>query len=92
MIKKKVSETLANEVLEAIREVVGPGHAPLHEPSFNGNEREYLQECLDSTYVSSVGKFVDKFEKELANFTGAQHVVSVVNGTSALQIALQFIL
>lgn len=89
MIKKKVSETLANEVLEAIREVVGPGHAPLHEPSFNGNEREYLQECLDSTYVSSVGKFVDKFEKELANFTGAQHVVSVVNGTSALQIALQ---
>ncbi|MBS4052053.1 MAG: LegC family aminotransferase [Methylomonas sp.] len=61
----------------------------LHEPSFNGNEWLYLKECLDSTFVSSVGKFVDRFELELAEFTGAKHAVAVVNGTAALHIALK---
>lgn len=61
----------------------------LHEPLFNGNEREYLTECIDSSYVSSVGKFVDRFERELADFTGAGRAVAVVNGTAALQVALQ---
>ena len=85
----KVSNNLPTEVLKAIREVVGPGQVPLHEPSFGGNEASYLMECLDSTFVSSVGKFVDQFENELANFTGAKFAVSVVNGTAALQIALK---
>ena len=68
----------------------GPkGQTVLHEPLFNGNEREYLTECIDSSYVSSVGKFVDRFERELANFTGARRAVAVVNGTAALQVALQ---
>jgi aminotransferase in exopolysaccharide biosynthesis len=61
----------------------------LHEPSFKGNEWLYLKECLDSTYVSSVGKFVDQFEDELSKYTGAKHAILVVNGTAALQIALK---
>jgi aminotransferase in exopolysaccharide biosynthesis len=60
----------------------------LHAPQFGGNEWAYLKECLDSTFVSSVGKFVDRFEAELADFTGAARAVAVVNGTAALQIAL----
>lgn len=61
----------------------------LHEPSFTGNEWRYLKECLDSTFVSSVGKFVDRFELDLASFTGAKYAVAVVNGTAALHIALK---
>jgi perosamine synthetase len=80
---------LANQVITAIRAVVGPGPVALHEPSFNGNEWLYLKECLDSTFVSSVGKFVDRFEVDLANYTGAKHAVAVVNGTAALHIALK---
>jgi len=80
---------LADQVITAIRAVVGTGPAVLHEPSFNGNEWLYLKECLDSTFVSSVGKFVDRFELDLANFTGAKHAVAVVNGTAALHIALK---
>ena len=52
------------------------------------NESKYVQECIDSTFVSSVGKFVDRFEKELSAYTGAKHSIAVVNGTAALQIAL----
>jgi perosamine synthetase len=80
---------VTNQVVTAIRSVVGSGPVALHEPSFNGNEYLYLKECLDSTFVSSVGKFVDRFEVDLAKFTGAKHVVAVVNGTAALHIALK---
>ena len=82
-------KSLSEQVLEAIVEVVGSGPVSLHEPTFDGNEWIYLKECLDSTYVSSAGKFVDKFEADLANFTGAKYAVSVVNGTAALHIALK---
>lgn len=81
--------TLAEQVINAVRAVVGPASAVLHEPSFAGNEWLYLKECLDSTFVSSVGKFVDRFEIDLATFTGAKHAVAVVNGTAALHIALK---
>ena len=84
-----ISKTLGENITAAIESVVGPGPVALHEPSFDGNESLYLQECLDSTYVSSIGKFVDKFEVELANFTGAKYAVSLVNGTAALHIALK---
>ncbi len=80
---------LAEQVVTAIRSVVGPGPVMLHEPSFKGNEWLYLKECLDSTFVSSVGEFVDRFELDLASFTGAKHAVAVVNGTAALHIALK---
>ena len=82
------SFSLASQVVDAIQSVVGSS-AVLHEPRFNGNEWKYLKECLDSTFVSSVGKFVDRFESDLAAYVDAKHVVAVVNGTSALHVALQ---
>ena len=61
---------------------------PLHEPKFIGNEKKYLNECVDSTFVSSIGKFVDKFEEKIAEYTGAKYAVATNNGTSALHVAL----
>lgn len=61
---------------------------PLHEPRFGGNEKAYLNECIDSTFVSSVGKFVDRFETEFARSVGAKYAVATVNGTAALHISL----
>jgi dTDP-4-amino-4,6-dideoxygalactose transaminase len=60
----------------------------LHEPEFDGNELDYVKECIDSNFVSSVGKFVDKFERDLETYTGAKHAIAVSNGTSALHISL----
>jgi perosamine synthetase len=61
---------------------------PLHEPRFAGNEKKYLNECIDSTFVSSVGKFVDEFEEKIASYTGAKYAIATSNGTSALHISL----
>lgn len=83
-----MSPTLTQSVLAAISKAVGPGPAGLHEPRFPGNELAYLKECLDTTFVSSVGKFVDRFEKDLAEFTGARNAIAVVNGTQALHVGL----
>jgi perosamine synthetase len=80
---------LAQRVLRGIRQAIGNPPAALHEPEFRGNERRYLEECIDSTYVSSVGAFVDRFERDLAAFTGARYAVVVVNGTAALHMALR---
>jgi perosamine synthetase len=80
---------LPQDIVNAIRSVVGDGRVALHEPRFNGNEWGYLKECLESTFVSSVGKFVDRFEADLATFTGAKRAVAVVNGTAALHVALR---
>ena len=84
-----MNDGLAQQVVAAIRSVAGDGPLALHEPRFRGKEWVYLKECLDSTYVSSVGEFVDRFEDALARFTGAGRAVAVVNGTAALQVALQ---
>ena len=64
---------------------------PLHAPCFIGNEKKYLCECIDSTYVSSVGKFVDKFEEMVATYTGTKRAVVCVNGTNALHLALMLV-
>ncbi|MDR2149050.1 MAG: LegC family aminotransferase [Tannerella sp.] len=61
---------------------------PLHDPRFIGNEKQYLNECIDSNFVSSVGEFVGRFEKICAEYTGAKYAVAAMNGTSALHIAL----
>ena len=61
---------------------------PLHEPRFTGNEKKYLNECIDSTFVSSVGKFVDEFEGKIAQYTGAKYSIATSNGTSALHASL----
>jgi len=80
---------LVHDIISAIRSVVGIERVVLHEPSFKGNEWAYVKECLDTTFVSSVGKFVDRFETDLADYTGAAHAVALVNGTAALHIALK---
>jgi aminotransferase in exopolysaccharide biosynthesis len=61
---------------------------PLHAPKFGGNEKKYLNECIDTTYVSSVGAFVDLFEKKMCEITGAKYAIAIVNGTNALHLAL----
>ncbi|PRY94362.1 aminotransferase in exopolysaccharide biosynthesis [Marinilabilia salmonicolor] len=80
-----------SSVIEFIRETFHTPEAfiPLHEPRFLGNEKKYLEECIDSTFVSSVGKFVDRFEEMVTEFTGTNKAVVCVNGTNALHLALQ---
>lgn len=79
---------ITKNILIAIKAVVGIGPVALHQPLFDGNEWKYLKECLDTNYVSSVGPFVEKFERSIAAFTGAKNVIATVNGTSALHVAL----
>lgn len=75
--------------VEFIRGLYGGSDSiPLHAPCFVGNEKRYLNECVDSTFVSSVGPFVDRFERMMESLTGAKHAVATTNGTSALHMAL----
>ncbi len=67
------------------------GIIPLYEPTFIGNEKKYINECIDTTFVSSVGKFVDRFERMIEEFTGARKAVVCVNGTNALHLALKLV-
>ena len=64
---------------------------PLSVPKFMGNEKKYLEECIDTTFVSSVGKFVDRFELDMASYTGAKKAVVCVNGTNALHMAMMLV-
>ena len=83
---------LANEFVERLRSVIGTpaAGAPfgLHEPEIGDLEKQYLNECLDSTFVSSVGAFIPQFEKRIAEITGAKYAIAVSNGTVGLQVAL----
>ena len=88
MKKRNISE-FTDEVIRAIVSVTGTETTPLHSPSFGLKESQYLNECMETTFVSSVGPFVDRFETELAAFTGSKFAVSVVNGTAALHLALK---
>jgi len=87
-----MSNKINNElegVVSFIREVFNSkSFIPLHEPRFLGNEKKYLNECIDSTFVSSVGKFVDKFEEDISRYTGSKYAIATSNGTSALHISL----
>jgi perosamine synthetase len=65
------------------------GLVALHEPRFRGNERKYVLDCIDTTFVSSVGEYVGRFEDSIAKYTGSAYAIAVVNGTSALHLALQ---
>lgn len=67
------------------------GVIPLHEPVFRGNEMKYLSQCIESTYVSSVGRFVDELEDVVAKYTNSEKAVACVNGTNALFIALKIL-
>jgi perosamine synthetase len=75
--------------VKELRTLLGGGTpVSLHEPEFRGNEWAYVKECLDTGWVSSVGKYVEEFERRLAHLTGARHAIAAVNGTAALHMAL----
>lgn len=77
-----------HNIVSFIKNLYGADIVPLSVPKFIGNEKKYLAECIDSTFVSSVGAFVDRFEKEMAVYTGAKRAVVCVSGTNALHMAL----
>jgi perosamine synthetase len=81
-------EFMISEIADAIRKATKRSTAQLHQPVFNGNEWLYLKDCLDSSFVSSVGTYVSEFEKKIAQYTGAVHAIATVNGTAALHLAL----
>lgn len=80
--------TLAENILDVLKKTLGDGPIGLHEPEFLGNEKEFLIDCINSTFVSSVGPYVSRFEVELQEYTGAKFAIATVNGTSALHISL----
>jgi len=87
MNENSVNQNLA--VINFIKSIYNKNKfIPLHEPRFLGNEKKYLNECIDSTFVSSVGKFVDEFENRIANYTGSKYAIATCNGTSALHTSL----
>jgi len=78
-----------NCLLETLRGDRKP--VALHEPNFRGNEYKYVKDCLETGWVSSVGAYVDRFEKKVAQFTGSAHAIAVMNGTAALQLACKLV-
>ena len=81
-------ESSYKKITDFIHDLYGAPEVPLHAPCFIGNEKKYLAECVDTTFVSSVGQFVDRFEEKMAQYTGAARAVTCVNGTNALHLAL----
>lgn len=80
------------QIVDFIRDLYGTSDfVPLAVPKFIGNEKKYLNECIDTTFVSSVGKFVDRFEEDMARYTGAKRAVVCVSGTNALHMALMLV-
>ena len=78
-----------DDVIDFVRVLYGArGDIPLHQPIFIGNEKQYLNDCIDSTFVSSAGKYIDQFEEKIAQYVGVDYAVATSNGTSALHIAL----
>ncbi|GGY72327.1 perosamine synthetase [Cellvibrio zantedeschiae] len=79
---------IADILLDSVNHLKHTAVLGLHEPDFSGNELAYVSECITSGWVSSVGKFVDQFEQNIAAYTGVPKAVAVVNGTAALHLAL----
>ncbi len=71
------------------KKIFGDNFIPLHRPIFEGNERQYLVDCIDSNFVSSVGEKVVEFENKIAEFTGSKYAIATSNGTAALHVAIQ---
>ncbi|HCD57295.1 MAG TPA: aminotransferase DegT, partial [Halieaceae bacterium] len=76
-------------LIDEMQSIWGFGLIPLHRPIFEGNERQYLVDCIDSNFVSSIGAKVTQFEQGIAEFTSTKFAVATVNGTAALHIALE---
>ena len=92
-IEKETNVLDLDSIVKMIKSALpqGKSNIPLHEPYFGGNEWLYVKECLDTGWVSSVGKYVDLFEEKLAEFTGVKRAVAVANGTEALHICLKLV-
>ena len=75
--------------IDFAKELYGNDFIPLHRPIFEGNERKYLVDCIDSNFVSSVGSKVTKFEQMIAEYTGSKYAIATVNGTAALHLSIQ---
>ena len=78
-----------NEFVAQTKRMFGEGFTPLHRPVFEGNERQYLIDCIDSNFVSSVGAKVTELEEKVAEYTGSKYAVATVNGTAALHVAIE---
>ena len=78
------SADIAVAIVDAVRDVLGAADTmiALHEPEFAGNEAAYVADCINTGWVSSVGSYVDRFERDLAAFTGSAHAVATMNGTA----------
>ena len=79
---------MKEEFISLVKELYGNDFVPLHRPVFDGNEKKYLVDCIDSNFVSSVGEKVTEFERKIAEFTGSKYAVAAVNGTAALHMCL----
>jgi perosamine synthetase len=84
-------EATFQSIVNLARAIYGNDHITLHRPVFEGNEKQYLIDCIDSNFVSSVGAKVTEFEQQIAAFTGAKYAIATVNGTAALHVALQLV-
>jgi perosamine synthetase len=81
-------DLISQETVMLARSIFGYDYVPLHRPVFEGNERQYLIDCIDSNFVSSVGAKVTEFEEKVAEFIGSKHAIATVNGTAALHVAI----
>ena len=91
-----ISTLRTSNIIDSICQVIGDSSVeapvPLHEPYFCDTEAwSYVKDCLDTGWVSTAGKWVSRFEQDLASFTGASHAVAVTNGTVALRLALHLV-
>ncbi len=82
-------KNIYKDFLDKAHSIYGDDFIPLHRPIFEGNEKKYLVDCIDSNFVSSVGAKVTEFEQKIAAFTGSKYAVAAVNGTAALHVALE---
>ncbi len=85
------SGSVSARVVDAIRGAIGPqdGFTPLHKPTFENHEWDYVKECIDTEWVSTAGSYVEQFEEDLAEYTGAERAIVTVNGTAALHVSLR---
>jgi perosamine synthetase len=87
------TEFLAQSIVDVLQACLPEteGATPLHKPTFKGKEWQYVRDCIDTEWVSSVGSYVDRFERDLADYTGTKRAVAVVNGTAALHVCLRLV-
>ena len=79
---------LSEKIQNILKSIFKNKNVSLHDPIFCGNEWKYIKDCIDSKMVSSIGNYVDKFENDLSKYTGSKYAIAIVNGTSALHLAL----